>query len=108
MVLDPFISVWTYVKDPKVCIYNHKVSAIFLPKGPKEKNVLEYRKGACFTLCIHNHTYFFLEGGSLTDCDVQLLTGVQNDLAVNQFLICISGKVGKCFMIFCNYLLVRM
>ena len=40
--------------------------------------------------------------------DVQLLAGMQNNLAVNQFLICISGKLGKCFKIFCNYLQVRM
>lgn len=59
---DPFISVQTNVKDPKACIYNHKVSAIFLSKG--QKNVLEYRKGACLPSVSND---IFLPGGSEFD-----------------------------------------
>lgn len=59
----------------------------------------ECSKETCFALFIHSNTCSLSGERSLTDHDVYLLSRLKNNLAVNQFLICVFEKLGLCFKI---------
>lgn len=100
---------WTYVKGLKVCTYKCQVSDMILTKTQKKilylKKSVEKQPVSLSSLIV-THVSSWREFDRLWH--IVAVRSKKINLVVNQFLICVSEKLGLCFKVLWNYSPARM